>query len=133
MLKWTPCSRSRRRTGQVRAKVGKARTKRYLETLRVLRDVDDGLAFCRNRIDGNNEVRWLSETSQLRIRLTDRLALQRMDERDVPHRGTQQKFMPLRTRTANSGAPSFGAGSSFRFETASRSKEQPDVALWPAG
>ena len=31
-------------------KPGKERTKRYLETLRVLRDVDDELTFCRNWI-----------------------------------------------------------------------------------
>jgi hypothetical protein len=46
--------------------------------------------------NGNKEVRWLPETNQLRIRLTDRLAHARMDERGVPRSGTQQKFMPLR-------------------------------------
>jgi hypothetical protein len=45
---------------------------------------------------GNPEVQWLPDTKQLRIRLTDKAAHQRMDERDVPRSGTQQKFMPLR-------------------------------------
>lgn len=45
---------------------------------------------------GNAEVQWLPESNQLRIRLTDQLAHQRMDERGVPRSGTQQKFMPLR-------------------------------------
>lgn len=45
---------------------------------------------------GNKEVRWLPETQQLRIRLTDKLAHERMDQRGVPRSGTQQKFMPMR-------------------------------------
>lgn len=45
---------------------------------------------------GNAEVQWTPETHQLRIRLTDKLAHRRMDERGVPRSGTQQKFMPLR-------------------------------------
>lgn len=49
-----------------------------------------------DEVSGNKEVRWLPESNQLRIRLTDRLAHQRMDEREVPRSGTQQKFMPLR-------------------------------------
>jgi hypothetical protein len=45
---------------------------------------------------GNAEVQWSPESGQLRIRLTDKLAHRRMDERGVPHAGTQQKFMPMR-------------------------------------
>lgn len=45
---------------------------------------------------GNAEVQWNPVTRQLRIRLTDKLAHRRMDERGVPRSGTQQKFMPLR-------------------------------------
>lgn len=45
---------------------------------------------------GNKELRWLPETNQLRIRLTDRLTHERMDARGVPRAGTQQKSMPLR-------------------------------------
>lgn len=45
---------------------------------------------------GNKEVRWLPASNQLCIRLTDRLAHERMDEQGVPRSGTQQKFMPLR-------------------------------------
>lgn len=154
-------------------KPGKERTKRYIETLRKLRDADDEIAFCHNWIaqkervlrdkrgklkrlrddiaagryslcfgskkllaqrpavhnadttpfdsaeewqtawmnardgqwwsvghtdeeSGNKEVRWLSITRQLRIRLTDQLAHERMDRRGVPRSGTQQKFMPMR-------------------------------------
>jgi hypothetical protein len=47
---------------------------------------------------GNKELRWLPESNQLRLRLTDRLAHRHMDERGVPRSGTQQKFMPLRMR-----------------------------------
>ncbi|MCE4557684.1 hypothetical protein [Pelomonas cellulosilytica] len=154
-------------------KAGKERTKRFLKTLRVLRDVDQELAFCRNWIkqkervlrdkrgklkrlqddiaagryslcfgsknllaqrptganaattpftsveawqiawanardgqwwsvghtdeeSGNKEVRWFPGTNQLRIRLTDQLAHERMDARDIPRAGTEKKFMPLR-------------------------------------
>jgi len=45
---------------------------------------------------GNPEVQWLPETKQLRIRLTDKLAHERMDERGVPRTGGKQKDMPLR-------------------------------------
>lgn len=45
---------------------------------------------------GNKELRWLPETNQLLIRLTDRLAHVRMDERGVPRSGTQPKYMPMR-------------------------------------
>lgn len=45
---------------------------------------------------GNKEIRWLPDTCQLRIRLADQLAHQRMDERGVPREGGRQKDMPLR-------------------------------------
>lgn len=45
---------------------------------------------------GNPEVQWLPDTNGLRLRLTDMLAHRRMDERDVPRSGTEQKFMPMR-------------------------------------
>lgn len=45
---------------------------------------------------GNAEVQWFPKTGQLRIRLTDKLAHRRMEERGVPRSGTQQKFMPMR-------------------------------------
>lgn len=45
---------------------------------------------------GNAEVQWLPEERQLRLRLTDRLAHERMDERGVPHSGGPQKVMPQR-------------------------------------
>ena len=154
-------------------KPGKGRTKRFLEVLRKLRDVERELAFCRNWVaqkshvlkakrsalsrleediaaqryslcfgskkllrqrptehnqettpfatlqawqaewsnarngqwwsvghtdepGGNKEVRWLPDTQQLRIRLTDTLAHARMDALGVPHSGPEQKFMPLR-------------------------------------
>jgi hypothetical protein len=151
---------------------GKERTKRYLEGLRVLREVDTELVFClnwmtqkkrvlrdkrgklertkailasgrmslcfgskkllaqrpgphsldspfqtleawqsswadaresqwwsvghTNKPSGNREVQWLPATKQLRLRLTDQLAHERMDERDVPRSGGPQKVMPQR-------------------------------------
>src|SRR5262249_33881478 len=45
---------------------------------------------------GNAEVQWLPQTNQLRIRLVDKLAHERMDARSVPRSGGSQKFMPLR-------------------------------------
>jgi len=45
---------------------------------------------------GNAEVQWLPDTSQLRIRLTDKLAHERMDERGVPHLGGKQSECPKR-------------------------------------
>lgn len=45
---------------------------------------------------GNAEVQWDPDSKQLRLRLTDKLAHERMDARGVPHSGTQQKFMPMR-------------------------------------
>jgi hypothetical protein len=45
---------------------------------------------------GNSTVQWLPDSCQLRIRLTDKLAHERMDARGVPHSGTEQRFMPHR-------------------------------------
>lgn len=45
---------------------------------------------------GNPEVQWLPETKQLRLRLTDKLAHGRMDERGVPRTGGKQSDMPKR-------------------------------------
>ena len=45
---------------------------------------------------GNAEVQWLPESRQLRLRLTDRLAHERMAARGVPHSGGPQKVMPQR-------------------------------------
>lgn len=153
---------------------GKERTTRYLEALRVLREVDTELAFCLNwmaqkkrvlrdkrgkverakailasgrmslcfgsrkllsqrpgphnpdspfealeawqtawadaregqwwsvghtdKPQGNAGVQWLPDTKQLRVRLTDQLAHERMDERDVPRSGGPQSASPLRMK-----------------------------------
>ncbi len=45
---------------------------------------------------GNDEVKWYADTRQLRLRLTDQLAHERMDARGVPRSGGSQKVMPLR-------------------------------------
>jgi hypothetical protein len=45
---------------------------------------------------GTRRFQWLPDTKQLRIRLTDKLAKERMDRREVPRAGTQQKYMPMR-------------------------------------
>ncbi|MGB7421943.1 MAG: hypothetical protein WA917_08715 [Comamonas sp.] len=45
---------------------------------------------------GNDEVKWYADTRQLRLRLTDQLAHERMDARGVPRSGSSQKVMPLR-------------------------------------
>lgn len=47
---------------------------------------------------GNSELQWLPEKKQLRIRLTDKLAHERMDSLGVPHSGGPQKVMPLRMK-----------------------------------
>jgi hypothetical protein len=44
---------------------------------------------------GNKEARWLPGSNQLRIRLPDRLARERVDKRGVSQAGTQEKSMPL--------------------------------------
>ncbi|HSV82944.1 MAG TPA: hypothetical protein VLK85_27420 [Ramlibacter sp.] len=47
---------------------------------------------------GNSEVQWLPEKKQLRIRLTDLIAYERMDARGVPRSGGRQKDSPLRMK-----------------------------------
>lgn len=62
-------------------------------------DVRDGQWWSVGRSaeeSGNSEIRWLPQTKQLRIRLTDRLAHERMDERGVPRSGGPQTVMPQR-------------------------------------
>lgn len=44
----------------------------------------------------NPEVQWYPETKQLRLRLTDQLAHERMDTRGVPRAGGKQSDMPKR-------------------------------------
>jgi hypothetical protein len=45
---------------------------------------------------GNPEVQWLPETNQLRIRLTDKVAHERMDALGIPHTCGNNKDMPAR-------------------------------------
>jgi hypothetical protein len=45
---------------------------------------------------GNQEVQWLPETNQLRIRLTDKVAHARMDSLGIPYSGGNNKDMPAR-------------------------------------
>lgn len=62
-------------------------------------DGRDGQWWSVGRTDttqSNDEVKWYPDTLQLRIRLTDQLAYERMDERGVPRSGGPQKVMPHR-------------------------------------
>jgi hypothetical protein len=45
---------------------------------------------------GNAEVQWLPETNQLRLRLTDKLAHERMDAQHIPRAGGSQRECPRR-------------------------------------
>lgn len=47
---------------------------------------------------GNSELQWLPDTNQLRVRLTDKLAHERMDALGIPRSGGPQKVMPLRMK-----------------------------------
>lgn len=50
----------------------------------------------KNKPSGNQEVQWLPDTNQLRIRLTDKVAHARMDALGIPHSGGSSKDMPAR-------------------------------------
>ena len=50
----------------------------------------------KNKPSGNQEVQWLPDTKQLRIRLTDKVAHARMDALGIPHSGGNSKVMPAR-------------------------------------
>ncbi|MDE2606969.1 MAG: hypothetical protein KGL68_13710 [Burkholderiales bacterium] len=63
---------------------------------RVARDGQWWSLGATDKPSGNPEVQWLPETNQLRVRLTDKIAHERMDERGIPRSGGKQKDMPLR-------------------------------------
>ena len=50
----------------------------------------------KNKPSGNQEVQWLPETNELRIRLTDKVAHACMDALGIPHSGGNSKDMPAR-------------------------------------
>ena len=87
----------RAQRNKVAPKPGKSRSNRYLMTLARLRGQVWSIGHTA-KPSGNSELQWLPDTNQLRVRLTDKLAHERMDALGIPRSGGPQKVMPLRMR-----------------------------------